>query len=88
MLPDFRLGNRRVRLNGVKSNTSICVFRANAIHLRNVAVADRAVRRREEDHDGAALRPLVFVMNDPRRVPQCELRERRNERCQSEECQE
>src|SRR5205085_8321597 len=76
VLPDRRFGGRRIRLYRIKRDTTVPVLRCNPIHFRNVAVAERTIRDREEDNNGAALRPFVFVMNATRCIPECELRDK------------
>src|SRR5262245_24656090 len=74
MTANFRFCNSRVGLHGVERHAATRVVFPDAVHLWNIAVAERAVRGREENHNGRRLRPIVLAVNRALGIPQGKLR--------------
>src|SRR5215471_1321992 len=74
MTANFRFCNSRVGLHGVERHAATRVVFPDAVHLWNIAVAERAVRGREENHNGRRLRPIILAVNRAVGIPQGKLR--------------
>src|SRR5215510_14496650 len=74
MTADFRFRNSRVGLHGVELHAATSVVSPDAVHLWNIAVAERAVRGREENHNRRRLRPIVLAVHRALGIPEGKLR--------------
>src|SRR5262245_55582720 len=74
MTANFRFRNSRVGLHGVERHAATRIVFPDAVHLWNIAVAERTVRSREENHNRRRLKPIALAVNRALGIPQGKLR--------------
>src|SRR6266850_1089485 len=81
MAANLRFPDSRVGLHGVERDAAIPIGLADAVHLRNIAVAERAVRGGEENHNRLRLGPFLLTVYCALRISQGKLRRRHDQGC-------